>query len=745
MSEAKNALRADVAVIVEFLKGWGAPFCLAHMKPDTFPRVRNFTDAHEGALWAAKTTEGGENIYFHVNPVRQLLSKKASKADILCLSWLHVDIDPESGETPTQAKARAVEQLSAHKYQPTAIVDSGGGVQAFWRLKVPVPISNLADAEDAERWNRALETQFYADNCHNCDRIMRLPGTINWPNARKLLKGRVPVLAKIISSDWTKTYDVNLFKKAPSKASAKQVATVESSLPASLQMRTLQDIDLNRIPEKDRDRISTLVVSNIDDAGEFGGDKSKAVWFVCCVLARAGVDKEDALGLLLNPSNAISQHIFKPQYRGKEVEYAWRQIERAYTAATESFDLGKNGSPLPTVRNIKLALAKMGIGLEYDSFSHRLLISGLKGFGPTLDDAAVTRMWIAIDEAYQFRPGKDLFWAVVEDTARLSTRNPIIEYLNCLVWDEQERIDEWLITYADADDNEFIRAVGSLILIAAVRRVREPGCKFDEMLVFESQQGLGKSTALSILAVNEDWFADDIPLNGDTKRSIESLTGRWIVEAAELKGMRQSQIEHMKAFLSRRFDRARLAYDRLMTEVPRQCVIIGTTNSERYLRDLTGNRRFWPVRIGRFDLEALKRDRDQLWAEASVREATKESIRLDPKLYDAANVAQLARRLDEPWKDTLESKLGGRQGKIRSEDIWLLLNSSPANRTQNDNERFGMVVRDLGFERRKLRFGRPDPEWCYTRGPEPFLEIRVEYDKESHSYRVVSYPEPDVF
>jgi hypothetical protein len=109
MSETENALRAEIAVIVEFLKGWGAPFSLAHMKPDTYPRVRNFTDANEAALWAAKTTEDGENIYFHVNPIRQPLSKKASKADMLCLSWLHVDIDPESGETPTQAKARAVD------------------------------------------------------------------------------------------------------------------------------------------------------------------------------------------------------------------------------------------------------------------------------------------------------------------------------------------------------------------------------------------------------------------------------------------------------------------------------------------------------------------------------------------------------------------------------------------------------------------------------------------------------------
>jgi predicted P-loop ATPase len=140
--------------------------------------------------------------------------------------------------------------------------------------------------------------------------------------------------------------------------------------------------------------------------------------------------------------------------------------------------------------------------------------------------------------------------------------------------------------------------VGRLWLVAAVRRIREPGCKFDEMLVLESPtQGLDKSSALAALAVKDDWFTDQLPLNADDKKVIETLAGRWIVEAAEL-----------KAFLSQRIDRARMSYGRLVTEVPRQCVIVGTTNDDAYLRDSTGNRRFWPVKIDRFDLAALRRD-----------------------------------------------------------------------------------------------------------------------------------------
>jgi predicted P-loop ATPase len=200
--------------------------------------------------------------------------------------------------------------------------------------------------------------------------------------------------------------------------------------------------------------------------------------------------------------------------------------------------------------------------------------------------------------------------------------------------------------------------VSALPLIAAVRRVRKPGVRFDEMLVLEQpQQGSEKSTALSVLAVEDDWFCDDLPLNLEGKRVIEQLRGRWIIEAAELSGMKNADIEHLKAMLSRRIDRARMAWGRLPIEAPRQCVIIGTTNKSEYLRDTTGNRRFWPVLIQAFDLKALRRDRDQLWAEAAAREANGESIRLARELWPTAAKEQQQRLADDPYVVVLEKVL----------------------------------------------------------------------------------------
>src|SRR5262249_40564267 len=150
--------------------------------------------------------------------------------------------------------------------------------------------------------------------------------------------------------------------------------------------------------------------------------------------------------------------------------------------------------------------------------------------------------------------------------------------------------------------------------------------------------------ALQVLAVEPEGFSDNLPLGLKPKETIEALSGHWIMEASELQGMYHSDIEKGKAFASRGTDRARMAYDRAGTAPRRQCVICGTTNSERYLRDRTGNRRFWPVRVGRFDLEALKRDLNQLWAEAAAREAAPgASIRLPEALWAEAAKEQQAR------------------------------------------------------------------------------------------------------
>jgi len=236
------------------------------------------------------------------------------------------------------------------------------------------------------------------------------------------------------------------------------------------------------------------------------------------------------------------------------------------------------------------------------------------------------------------------------------------------------------------------------------------------MVVLEGEQGTNKSSALRILAVREEWFSDNLHLSSEAKQWIESILGRWLVEAAELSGLRKGDVEGLKASLSRQVDQARMSYDRLVTEYPRQCVIIGTTNAEYYLRDGTGNRRFWPVRIEKFDLDALRRDRDQLWAEAVMRESAGESIRLDPKLWETAAEQQQERAIEDPFISFLSETYGDQEGKLRSTKVFDMLGILPHQRTQDLNARVGATMAKLGFKRKRLRFGGGSPVYTYVRG-----------------------------
>jgi hypothetical protein len=364
--------------------------------------------------------------------------------------------------------------------------------------------------------------------------------------------------------------------------------------------------------------------------------------------------------------------------------------------------------------NIRNALELLGVELSYDLFHDRMLITGMEGH-TIVGDAAVEELWLTIDERFRFLPPMEFFRVVISETARRGSFHPVRDYLDGLMWDGTERLEKWLVTYCGAEDTKYIQAVGAITLVAAVRRIRRPGCKFDEMMVLEGPQGGLKSELLSALAVDPDWFSDDLPLNASSQKTIEQTQGKWIIEAAEMSGMRRADIEHVKAFLSRQVDRSRLAYGRLLTEQPRQSIVVGTTNSDKYLKDLTGNRRFWPVKTGTIDLDAIKKDRDQLWAEASVREASGASIRLDKNLWDAAATEQTERTVNDPWIELLGTELDGLNGKLLSTDAWKIVNMAEGQRTQAHNERLGNAMKAIGFERKHPNFdGRQ--QWGYVRG-----------------------------
>ena len=356
--------------------------------------------------------------------------------------------------------------------------------------------------------------------------------------------------------------------------------------------------------------------------------------------------------------------------------------------------------------NITLALDKMAVGLRYDLFAKKPYIT-YNGYRGLLDDAVSTDLWLDCDAQEHFRPTKDLFFDVLGHRARQDAYHPVTTYLDALSWDGTPRLDSWLIESAGAEDTPYTRAVSALVLIAAVRRVRVPGSKFDEMLVLESaEQGVFKSTALQALCPISEWFSDDLPLNVSSKEIVERTAGKWLIEASEISGMRAAQIEGLKGMLSRQVDGpVRMAYGRLPVEVPRQFILIGTTNSYTYLSDQTGNRRFWPVRIAAFRIDWITAHRDHLWAEAAHREAVGDSIRLDPALYTAAATQQQSRMYDHPWAEALSEEYGGQRGtmRIKPDDLWTFLAVPVERRTALGSRILAQAMQGLGFRRISIR------------------------------------------
>jgi len=381
-------------------------------------------------------------------------------------------------------------------------------------------------------------------------------------------------------------------------------------------------------------------------------------------------------------------------------------------------DKNEHGTPRKTYKNARFAIETLGVRCSYDEFHDRKIVDSRilgKWAGELSDDScAILRQ--AIIDRFAFDPGKANVNDAVTELCLEHRFDPIVEYLKGLQWDGVERLQKWLPSYLSAEDSKLNRTIGSLALVAAVRRVRHPGCKFDQIVVLEGFEGTNKSTAIAVMAGAEN-FSDQTILSVRDKEQQELVKGIWLYEIADLAGMKNADVEKIKAFASRTSDRARPAYGRHRVDVPRRCVFFATTNDDTYLKSQTGNRRFWPVKTGFIDIDALRGDRDQLWAEAAQLEATGGSLELPQELWGDAGAEQEKRRQPDPWDDILAdvkgalfpAEGGGEEERISTAELLVThLKLSPGAADSWGDKKLGQAMRRLGWiGPRKLRIGKP--------------------------------------
>lgn len=266
---------------------------------------------------------------------------------------------------------------------------------------------------------------------------------------------------------------------------------------------------------------------------------------------------------------------------------------------TEKLKFTEKGGIAQTIENAVIILKhdpKLAGRLALNEMEHNIVaLSSLpwnEHKGPrqwTDNDDAALRYYL--ERTYGLT-GKDRIFDAVNVVAQDGAFHPVREYLDSCTWDGVPRVETLLIDYLGAEDNAYTRAVTRKTLAAAVARIYRPGCKFDYMLTLRGRQGLGKSALIAKLG--GAWFSDSFTtMQG--KEAYEQVLGVWIMEVGELAGMRKAEAETIKLYVSKQRDRFRPAYGRRLQEFPRQCIFIGTTNETQFLRDTTGNRRFWVV------------------------------------------------------------------------------------------------------------------------------------------------------
>lgn len=339
-----------------------------------------------------------------------------------------------------------------------------------------------------------------------------------------------------------------------------------------------------------------------------------------------------------------------------------RDLRPAAPSWTSKIVLAPSGEPCPIASNVLIALEHApeweGV-LAYDEFHQRPTFLNKPPWrngdwrGPTpFVDVDESRVLVWMQEA-----GIHCRIEAVRQALAIATDNnrfhPVRDYLDSLAWDGVPRLGKWLTYYLGVEPiKDYTGPIGSRWMISAVARIYEPGCLAKYCLVLEGPQDLGKSTALE--ALGSPWFTDDVAELG-TKDSQMQVGNAWIVELSELDSVRKAHVSAIKSFISRKTDQFRKPFGRYITQQPRQCVLAGTVNpAGEYLADDTGAVRFWPVFCTSIDIEALRADKDQLWAEAVHRYRAKEPWWLDVSEMIGAAADQQDNRFNaDAWEEPI--------------------------------------------------------------------------------------------
>jgi predicted P-loop ATPase len=380
--------------------------------------------------------------------------------------------------------------------------------------------------------------------------------------------------------------------------------------------------------------------------------------------------------------------------------------------------LSDTGKPLPVLASALTGIREvMPIALAFDEMTglpmlmHSLDPVNMADFEPRpLTDVDVGLIQEKLQHLGLSRLSKDVMHQAADIAAYDRRFHPVRDYLDGLEWDGIERLPNLFSVYFGAQPTPYTMNIGPMFMVSMVARIYMPGCKADHMVVLEGQQGTLKSSACAVLG--GPWFSDSLPDLDCGKDVSQHLKGKWLIEVSEMHAMSRAENTALKSFISRQEERYRPSYGRKEVIEPRQCVFIGTTNKDTYLRDETGGRRFWPIRCRTIDIEALIRHRDQLFAEAV--HYFNQGLKWWPsKEFEREHVMpeQAARYEADSWQDNIAFYLQTKDEVTISRIAREALDIATARIGTSEQRRIAAALEQLGWHRMP-KDGAGNRKWC---------------------------------
>lgn len=592
---------------------------------------------------------------------------------VLCRSMLTLDMDhgtPDILDELSLLNSHELCVYSTHKHTPEAP-----------RLRLIFPLKRDVSEEEypalARKVAQEIGMDLFDDTTYQPHRLMYWPSTSrNGEYVYQVMDGDIldPDAYLGMYDDWrdVSTWPVSSRESEAVKKAAKQQAdplAKTGAVGAFCRTYPIREAIEKFLPD-------VYAPSAMEGRYDYiPADSSAGVIIIDEKFAYSFHATDPACGQLLNAFDAVRVHKFPDddpkksynamaEFAAADERVKLRIFEEKRQAAAEDFDEAD-----PDAWKKQLQYEKKSMELKNNLHNLMLILENdenLKGivFNQLADgmeirgnvpwphpakfwrDADDAQLICYVDAAYGTFSARNYDIAVTKAVDDRSY-HPIREFFETLpAWDGVERADTLLIDYLGAEDTPYVRAVTRKDLCAAYCRVYHPGIKFDSMIVLNGDQGIGKSTLIAKLG--GEWYSDSLNLSDmNDKTAAEKLQGYWIMEIGELAGMRKADLDKVKAFISRQDDKYRASFGRRVTPHPRQCVFFGTTNSQNgYLRDITGNRRYWNVKVpGNGKYKPWDMDEDtvkQIWAEVMVYAKAGEKLYLSPELEDYAKEEQRA-------------------------------------------------------------------------------------------------------